>query len=123
MGCDIHAHIEVKLDDKWEHYSHLYIERSYALFGKIAGVRSDEFDPVAEPRGLPEDMSVVTAFDAKLWEGDMHSTGWLTADEMEDVRKWYQQRVGYGYPGAPFGYLFGNYFAEKECRLVFWFDN
>lgn len=63
MGCDIHAHFEIKINSRWEHYSSLNIERNYELFGYIAGVRGDN-KPVVEPKGLPNSLlSVITVID------------------------------------------------------------
>lgn len=61
MGCDIHAHIELKVNGKWEHYSCPNIQRWYTLFTRICGVRgNDNITPIDKPRGLPEDLNIVT---------------------------------------------------------------
>lgn len=125
MGCDIHAHIEVKLDGKWEHYSCLDMPRDYRLFGKMAGVRNRDVTPIAEPRFLPGDLTKVTLHHAQKWKGVGHSHSWLTHDEMAEVEKWYEGIVGFTHPAQPFGYLFGNGWdsGKYEARVVFWFDN
>ena len=40
MGCDIHAHLEIKIDGKWLYYSPVNINRNYNVFAKTAGVRN-----------------------------------------------------------------------------------
>lgn len=140
MGCDIHVHVEVKIKDKWEHYSVLHIGRSYSLFAKMAGVRGGE-TPISQPRGLPQDISVVTAFDNAEWGVDGHSHSWLSAVEAGEVQRWYEEQCGeLDFSRPPlFGYLFGNYIDSyvkypedgkhlrelgyEDARVVFWFDN
>lgn len=69
MGCDIHIFLERKNQDNcwvdsmiYEHdrykngfqpLSEMY--RNYTLFATLAGVRGD--DPIALPKGIPEDCS------------------------------------------------------------------
>lgn len=73
MGCDIHLHTEVKIGGAWHHYSAPCVPRSYALFGKMAGVRGGAA-PIALPKGLPCFPSYITALDAARWGG-----GWTLA--------------------------------------------
>ncbi len=141
MGCDIHLHGEVKINGKWEHWSAPSIPRDYNLFGKMAGVR-DCGPPIVEPRGLPDDASVLTKI---AWEHegeDGHTPSWLSGSEIEELEKWY---VTSAPPGQwrslehhVLGYILGNGWnvaasvAEGEdtypagfedARIVFWFDN
>lgn len=136
MGCDIHLHIEVKINGKWEHYSAPYVNRWYDLFGKMAGVRSDE-EPIAEPRGLPDDATAVTFFDAKRGEGDYHNHSWLDAREIRELEQWVHGRTKShsSWHFENWGFVFGNYpssFIEypddrvegwEDIRFVFWFGN
>lgn len=140
MGCDIHAHVEIKVDGKWHHYNHPDIGRNYWLFARMANVRNDgSIKPIAEPRGLPEDITFTTKFDRKCWSSDGHSDSWLSAKEvavlgpeMETEHKKYNSKDYYYYE-KEFGYLFGNSWdiglgnghpkQLQDARLVFWFDN
>lgn len=134
MGCDVHLHIEVKLDGKWEHWGHPSIHRWYTLFGKMAGVRDESVVPIAEPRGLPKDATTITLFDSKNWGRDGHSHSWLSADEIENqLYPWFEDNM-HGmdrYPETFFGYLCGNGWDREnmlalgleDFRFVFWFDN
>ena len=140
MGCDIHAHVEVKIDGEWLHWSALDIRRCYELFAKMANVRNYEDDdgrivPISEPRGIPADVTDLTKMDSDRWDSDAHSQSWLSAQEMEVAYNWIHSY----YPRSTdflglFGYVFGNYpwdFDEEDlqpasvtdARLVFWFDN
>jgi hypothetical protein len=143
MGCDIHAHTEVKINGVWHHYSTLHIRASYALFSRMANVRNDmpgrgHIDPISEPRGLPEDISFITKFDNDLWGTDGHSNSWLSGAEMEGLEAWWQAqswaKSSATFVYDTFGYLFGNgwYVSEypddhpegvEDARVVFWFDN
>lgn len=133
MGCDIHAHIEVKIDGKWEHYSALTIRRNYRLFTRMASVRriDDDVVQVAPLRGLPFDMTTVTKFDAEYWKNDMHHPSWITDKEADEVEQWFTLGKMYEsrHPCEPFGYLFSNGMTYRandrhtDTRIVFWFDN
>jgi len=146
MGCDIHAHVEVKIYGEWEHLNAPQLSRDYAMFGKMAGVRSSSETPISEPKGLPEDMSFITRLEAERYGEDGHSHSWLSAEEMCQLSEWLTRRskatkdyyfekdFGY-YFEKDFGYLFSNgwdvftkYKEDKpiwleDARLVFWFDN
>lgn len=142
MGCDIHAHVEVKINGQWHHYNHPSASRRYALFARMADVRnSSGVEPISPPRGLPPDASCKTRFDHdERWGSDAHSESWLTADEVAGLEQWLRQGADHGYPDADycvesdFGYIFGNGWeiakypndypkALEDARLVFWFDN
>lgn len=136
MGCDIHFHVEVKINGKWEHYSHPSIQRYYYLFAKLAGVRNSEgIKPVVEPKGLPSDMSNLTKIDADYWGLDRHSSSWLNAKEIAKVESWWNDLDNGSIESEVWGYLFGNPISGPEeggagypreiedVRIVFWFDN
>jgi hypothetical protein len=140
MGCDIHAHVEVRFRGQWVHYNAPHVTRHYDLFAKLAGVRNDETNPIkpiAEPRGLPDNVSDLTRaiYEAEGGSEWTHSASYLTADEMREVGRWYDtldrnetQGGHHGFEGV-FGYLNGNSIASlgdglvEDARLVFWFDN
>ena len=140
MGCDIHAHFEIKVKNKWHHHSQPQIRRNYDLFGKMAGVRS-EVTPITEPKGLPKSLSVVTKMDSdrKIWDSDGHTHSWFDADEIKEIIEFHETQYD---PGESWKtsieqwfYLFGNswdcfnkyredYPKEiEDIRLVFWFDS
>jgi len=147
MGCDIHVHIEFKVAGKWRHYARLWVNRNYTLFTKMAGVRNeDDIIPISLPKGLPNDMSWETKFDADIDEPDMHSASWLSGQELVELSNWIDDQKWPGsYPGryademTIFGYFFGNSYAGfyqyprdwrysrkkeiEDVRFVFWFDN
>lgn len=150
MGCDIHLHIEIKINNEWHHYNHPQIGRNYDLFTKMASVRnySDEIDPISKPKGFPEDTSFTTKFDYERWDSDAHSASWLGAKEIKELAEWWAEKYkNEQFPkawfettgGGNFGYLFGNsyeHFLEyrgkegggypselRDVRFVFWFDS
>ena len=110
MGCDIHMHAE-KWDDnacEWvwlkppltkERYYERgpfmrleYFWRNYDLFAILADVRNDRgfgghvtgtgFEPISEPKGLPEDCSPYVKRQAEKWNCDGHSHSWLMLSEV-----------------------------------------
>lgn len=141
MGCNIHLHIEVKVNKNWEHFNAPYIPRDYELYGKMAGVRDKIQIPISQPKGIPEDITLITKID--LNQDNHHDDSWFNIEEIKQLEKWINERAEKEkdnfnwYPGATFylfmeqmtGYLFGNGFYKQEkngiqdVRFVFWFDN
>lgn len=135
MGCDIHVHFEIKLNDKWEHYSQPKICRNYELFGKIAGVRNSDIIPIHPPRGLPDDCSIITKFCADIIGTDGHTHGWLNAIEITKILSFHQHITKNNMLNfEQWGYLFGGGWDDflklredypkniEDIRMVFWFD-
>jgi hypothetical protein len=130
MGCDIHFVVEKWFDDidKWvgvyasdarpaEGYDAVSLaNRHYALFADLAGVRGDGPDP----KGLPEDISDLTAV-MLAGDEDMHSHTWWTVDEAMEI---YRKHKGWGkpeyYDGSKFSYAVDE---GDKARVIFAFDN
>ena len=143
MGCDIHAHSELKIEGKWYHLDSLNIDRNYALFAKMADVRNnwDKFEPISKPKGLPKDASFMTKFLCAEYGSDGHSHSYLTSKEFMKLSEWAKEHWGEFWAGHKFyspdhfGYLFGYSYEEfftnrndmpkelDDFRFVFWFDN
>lgn len=91
MGCDIHSFLEVRVDGAWVNQSGTdeyggplrgpLEERNYELFGLLAGVRSNNFRPLFEGRGLPEDRSP----EAIAYNGWEHSHSFFTLAELLEI--------------------------------------
>jgi len=90
MGCDLHGYVEVQTHgDEGHWYAAVCVEgvtgRSYDSFGCLFGVRnSAQFKPVADHRGLPDDLSLT----AKVDHGecsDYHSESYLSFDEIQAI--------------------------------------
>lgn len=74
------------------YYSRFYNGRNYDLFAILADVRNgrgfagidtgDGFEPICDPRGLPEDACDLVKADSKRWGEDGHSHSWLTVAEL-----------------------------------------
>lgn len=137
MGCDIHIHAEIKVKGKWRHYDQPNCSRDYELFERMAGVRGDDENAIATPRGIPEDASFTTKFDAERhWGSDGHSHSWISSSEIFELKKWECKRSGNEFPECEWDrYLFGNHYSDfhkcpderqegvEDIRFVFWFDN
>jgi hypothetical protein len=121
MGCDIHLCIEHGNDPDWRSFAvGIHLLRLYSIFGRLAGVRSDE-PPLIAPRGFPIDAAPQTKAEfAGLSEFDAHTPSWLTLAEWKAA-----MRDGEGEPG----YQVVSEIMEdierrgKKARVVFWFDN
>lgn len=140
MGCDIHLHQEIKIDEEWHHYGQPSIERHYSLFALMAGVRLDNPKPVIEPKHiLPPDISIPTRVHLSMYEGDGHTYSWFSSDEIERFQAAYEKTILMDYHlktdfYGTFGYLYSNGWkvypssraAElgvQDSRWIFWFDN
>ena len=150
MGTDIHLHTEVKINGKWEHHSNPSIRRRYGLFSFMADVRNvhpsceDYIVPLSKPKGLPEDISIVTKVDYDH-RSDHFAPSWLDAQEIGLLEKWmarHSQELVWEFES--WGFLFGNSWAGflnwkehpeeyddytdeyppeiEDIRFVFWFD-
>lgn len=123
MGCDIHLYVEVKKDGKWvsadtwetddgwtDVTKHFYSGRNYDLFAMLANVRNgrgfagcdtgDGFNPISEPKGLPEDVSPEVKKLSEQWDADGHSHSHLTVQELLDY-DWTQTTTKRGIVDAP----------------------
>jgi len=135
MGCDIHAHFEIKLNGKWEHYSQPRIQRWYMLFTRIAGVRNHpDTTPISLPKGLPDDLSITTKFCADYWNGNGHSHTWLNANEIRELMNTSFIKDDWDFEHEQIGYLCGNGWGDwskgddgyskeiEDIRFICWFD-
>lgn len=135
MGCDIHMHAEVKIAGKWHHYDRPRVQRDYALFEKMAGVRGDVEDAIAAPRGIPADATEMTRFNCEHWGVDGHSHSWLNSQEIFALRTWWDQQGREHFSDTWDRWLFGNRYSSfeeypadrpagvEDVRFIFWFDN
>lgn len=114
MGCDIHLFTERKRSinneqkwvniDNWKvnpyyeennedgerkyNVNSAYRHRNYALFSILADVRNNGANkPIAEPKGLPEDVSDVVKAESEYWGVDGHSHSFFTMKELYDYYK------------------------------------
>ncbi|TDQ79534.1 hypothetical protein [Sphingobacterium yanglingense] len=107
MGCDIHIYVEYKtrIKDSWnigdyfiktENFDskngferiEIHGNRDYSLFTTLAGVRdySGRVVPVAEPKGLPSDLSAFVKSEAISYDSDGHTHSWLTLKELKQYQ-------------------------------------
>lgn len=98
MGCDIHLFVEAKNPEtgKWEHRPDApqYDRRNYNVFAILADVRNGYgfagvvtgkgFNVIAQPRGIPGDISPKVAKANDDWSGDGHSHSFLILKELLD---------------------------------------
>lgn len=142
MGCDIHLHIEYRINGKWEHYASPNVGRWYDLFSIMAGVRG-EYTPIVEPRGFPSDATMFTRWDYERWGLDAHTASYLQNREIVQLKEWLkkQEKVDNTWYDLEHTvlhtYMGGNelcaFLLYDDCeyapkgtdavRLVFWFDN
>lgn len=121
MGCDIHMFAEIRDDkERWHPVRQTvvvggdlltksetvvvqdwYNGRNYDEFAILANVRNgygfagvdlgDAFEPLAYPKGLPEDCSMDILAEAERWGIDGHSHSWLTLTELIATEDYWNQ--------------------------------
>lgn len=156
MGCDIHWHSETKKDGKWicdqavtfarnkneEDYPEMDdfpgCNRDYWFFGLIQGVRSEWDWSFPERIVIPDDLSKEVQIVVDHQEGDSHSHGYLTreelkvkleelkprraeqliaSDELNDVLQHHVNRLEEVINNM------NSDVPDTDQRIVFWFDN
>lgn len=158
MACDIHSHVEVYKHHEWQQvegdifplpdFTAPYVEgaiydytdepffwRSYDLFAWLADVRNYAQAPVlAQPRGLPTDISVAVRYESDIWGYNAHSHSYLTLTELlaADYEQAFMDHRANEITTLR-EFLGKNYFIvldvlqtlsanTDEVRIVFWFD-
>jgi hypothetical protein len=134
MGFDIKAHIEVKIDKQWHHYSCPSILRNYDLMDFLGAENSLTGNNRFKAKGLPEDISVVTRIAYNRDVANLFNPSWVTPDELKIVSSKFPQLDSFNImQGNELGYLFDNsverfyeyrsdYPQEiEDVRMVFWF--
>lgn len=106
MGTTMHAHIEVKKDEKWLHYGCPDVQRNYLVFACINGMRKDSFEnepelynkirPVITKSAipddiysLPEDISEVTKICLEMDRNDymLKGFGILNSEDLKNLQQ------------------------------------
>lgn len=144
MGTTIHAHIEVKKNDKWLHYGCPDVKRDYLVFACINGMRKDDLKgpiiknlitPVACSDTIPDDVSEVTRIcleqDAERYA--LKGFGVINCKGLERLQEQLRRftnpnSLEYDLEEGIFKtYIAGNSIARHEgfddVRVVFWYDN
>ena len=147
MGCDIYSYVEYrdKNSGKWNmvrmyvpyrwkpdglNLVEPYHGRNYELFSMLAGVRGFA-TPIAEPRGIPQDVSDGVRREYNSVEDWVHTPSWLTLAELrvasKDKRSYNKDERGY-LKELIFGINFmllasWHWVNDTNARLVFWFDS
>jgi len=135
MGCDIHFYVEKKQDgrwvsaDEWEpspdyvpgegdrereiRYSRrFYSGRNYGLFAILAGVRNYwGINPIAEPRGVPDDVSDETLGEYATECDEQQATKWIS--------KGYSKRLRNGQVSCP-DWHSASWFTLEELLAFDW---
>lgn len=123
MGCDIHALVERKIDDKWVMVDRLKREsryRNYARFAALAGVRGNG----PSPKGLPDDVSDSGMLHANEWGEDGHSHSYLPLKEAASIFLSTETCPTQYETKCPCSAFFDVEDCDADAhRLVFWFDN
>ncbi len=139
MGTDIHIHVEYQSCRKgkkpqWIHSREKFTgDRIYAVFSVLAGVY-DYIKPLYPPRGLPDDITLITYKDYKDWLGDAHTESWLTTKEFSECIVTFEKICRENNPDEYVDRILKNYHhilkymkdsddEGEPARIIFWFDN
>lgn len=137
MSTDIRIHIEVKVNNKWLHLSHLFPPACYRLFSFMAGVRGGE--PFIPLKDMPNDISEITSIAWHEYEEDGHHITWFTWQEIEVIEKWFSENIAKERGDSRFkcfewwlgSWFFGGSFSMRyredvpeeiqDLRMICWF--
>lgn len=95
MGCDIHLFVEKRIPkvgwriDHSRDWDSDFGRRSYTAFSMLADVRNGyghDIEPIFEPRGVPEDASLLYKGHVEDYGGGGHSHSYATLQELKDYR-------------------------------------
>jgi hypothetical protein len=121
MGCDIHLAVEAIEYGTWRLAGAIEVDRNYALFAEMAGVRGGGSHSFSSPRGYPEDIHWATSEYLEQDAAD-HSRSWLTTTELLSITD-----TDYGPTrGIPLFPIIRAYclaYGKKNVRVVFGFDS
>lgn len=146
MGCDIHFHAEVKIKGVWHHHAEQKIERNYGLFAKMANVRNPgDIEEISNPKGIPEDATLITKMHVEKMGSDGHSHSFLNASEIVELHDFIEDKKTPDFWFGEYRWKFindnlprflGNHFDSfkkspedwedyeiEDVRYVFFFDN
>ena len=106
-----------------------YDGRNYELFGILAGVRSNGFDPIDYPRDLPDDVSEEIRDEHMDWGSDAHSASYYYLSEL--LESGYRKLDVETLKEYGISHFFKDVLDRcvqiaddpKDFRLVFWFDS
>ncbi len=146
MGCDIHLYVETYKAGEWTELRLPILgledgyrrhwpgsDRNYRLFTVLAGVRSyptSPIAPIAQPRGLPYDVSEPVKKEAEAQRGDAHSHSHVSLWELFEY-DWdapvptYESSLRSLVGSGIFSLmqLMVRHSDYLTARIVFWFDN
>jgi len=125
MGCNIHGYVEVNRNGRrWEPWLiEPYLDRDYRVFAKLANVRNyGEIEPIAEPRGFPENISNEMQELYESLEGDAHSMSWVTAQELLFGLATIEMEIEW-HVFVDLVKVLIRFFRIENVRFVFFFDN
>lgn len=117
------------------HYLHrrfnLQLNRNYALFGVLAGVRWNDAPVIHPPRGVPDDASDKYRLIVAEWAEDAHTHSWATVAELL-AYKWGRKRSYYTEKREPLRVICREFMGvlerlkaagtPEDMRVVLFFD-
>lgn len=139
MGSDIHMYCEYMFKDEWKSGDYfminpyeevdkyyvvpLYDGRNYELFGILAGIRSNEHEPIATYRGVPNDSCDTIRHEKSEWGNDGHSHNWLTYKEIVDrIKKDCRKYKNIGGYSNHILYRIAKSMAQRMTNVFWLFD-
>ena len=148
MGCNSHLSIEIQgrwshSPSKWDTWAiDLPESRDYYLYEAMAGVRGEDENAIATPRGVPVDASSQVKFWCERAGDDGHSHSWLYPSEFTEAiiksdKRFAEEVKRSKYPADPErGHTdkawlsldkvlkaLAEVYGDENVRLVFFFDN
>lgn len=144
MSTTIHAQIEVKKDNRWLHFASPIVHTDYIFFAAINGEGIDylrdsvreKIHPNASGKGLPDDISEVTAVCYQMDKESyhLHDEGFLSTQDLRNLQQniwdiyYFDPKSAWDLEEHFFKtYINGNAIASHQgwddVRIVFWYDH
>lgn len=143
MGTNLHVHIEVKLNGKWEHFAAPCVTRDYHLFAAINGLDAEFIRPSNRPiavsrhHELPEDMSAITRVCLEQSRSlGLRGFGYLEAEDIDALQEELYRstpevcRTGFDklnlehniFRTCIGGNTIAGHTGFEDSRIVYWYD-
>jgi hypothetical protein len=127
----------------WHHYASLWTRRNAAILARLGGPENPKYEKmISRPRGLPDDVSILTRMHAEQTKPTAYDHSWIGAEEISQLAKWWDEtavKEDLKWPEKDFehgvlhSYLWGNswqgfpskpedYPGIADVRFCYWFD-
>ena len=127
MATDIHCILEARVDKQWKEVHMLsmkgdkvpiYNDRDYRLFGLLSSIREVSNNPLAQNRGIPDDVSNETLKSYNADKDYCFGYSWISGYELYNCKSKILQQLKCNIQYV----LKANSIYTDNYRVIFWYD-